>query len=182
MEFNVLPHAKILSPKSNNKANQTTTQTVNVILPPKTNDGEEPSISISTNIPQQEPVQIKTRDVNLEEPAEKLSEKDKISTINFLKLVLESYINNPIKYNGFIICSLPTLENLIETLSGCDDCSIDIPDVEPQCCGTNNQRIVPIIKIWVRNGDSSEIFKYKYSNLLQVFEEYHISLKFCYVD
>ena len=33
MEFNVLPKAKILSPHTRNKSNQTNTQTVNVIFP-----------------------------------------------------------------------------------------------------------------------------------------------------
>ena len=187
MDFNVLPHATLLRPQSTNKANQTTTQTVNVILPNNVKDTDEPSVSVSTATPNQvkvqpHPEQIKSRDVNLVDPPTELTEKDKISTINFLKLVLDSYMNNPIKYNGLILCSVPTLENLIETLSGCDDCQVDIGDFETNCCGTGHKNILPVTKIWVRNGESSDVFKYKYSNLLQVFEEYHISLKFVYVE
>ena len=123
-----------------------------------------------------------TREVKLDGPADKLSTEDSISTINFLKLVLESYMNNPIKYNDFIICSVPVLEHLIETLTDCDDCSIDIADFETGCCGTVSKRIVPVQKIWCRNGDVNDVFKYKYSQYLQIFEEYKISLKFVYVE
>ena len=177
MEFNVLPHAKILSPsnrsvsssiaKSDNKANQTNSQTVNVVVANKGDD--EPSVSIST-----QKATIKEPEL-VKEPVQ-----DPIATINFLRLVLQSYIDNPIKYNGFIICSVPLLEQLIETITGADDCSIELDDPDIECCKAS--KIQGINKIWVRNGDSSEIFKYKYSNLLQVFEQYRISLKLVYIE
>ena len=189
MEFNILPKAKILSPHSRNKSNNTTTQTVNVILPNNNNKEEISEIiekSEKSQIINNEndcPIEeIKSRDVNLEDSPEKLSQKDTISTINFLKLLLESYINNPIKYNGYIICSVPVLENLIETLTNCDDCDIQIADIETKCCTISSKNIIPITKIWVKNNDSCELFKYKYSQYLQIFEEYHISLKFAYLE
>ena len=217
MEFNVLPRAKILSPHSANKTNQTTNQTVNVILPnPKISgkhDNDDPNIKEfrlsseneqerrSVPASQEQPpnpyqelepgeVRYETREVKLDEPgvslsgreAEQISTADSIATINFLKLVLESYISNPIKYNGYVICSVPVLENLIETLTSCDDCDVEIADFETGCCGTSTAHILPITKIWVKNNGSSEIFKYKYSQFLQVFEQYHISLKFVYVQ
>ena len=89
-------------------------------------------------------------------------------------MLLESYINNPIKYNGYIICSVPILEKLIETLTNCDDCDIQIADIETKCCTISSKKIIPITKIWVKNNDSCELFKYKYSQYLQIFEEYHI--------
>ena len=42
-------------------------------------------------------VSYQSRDVNLNEPAEKLSKEDSIATINFLKLVVQAYMSNPIK-------------------------------------------------------------------------------------
>ena len=189
MEFNVLPKSKFLSlsPRNTHRSSQTTNQTVNVILPRESKqDGEEPSVSISTNpetLEQQEQnVHYATREVKLDEPVEKLTTEDSISTINFLKLVLQSYMSNPIKYNDFIICSIPVLEHLIEVLTGCDDCSIDVADIETTCCKNISKRIVPISKIWCKSGDSSEIFKYRYSQYLQIFEEYRISLKFIYLE
>ena len=127
-------------------------------------------------------VQYQSRDVNLEEPAEKLSKEDSLATINFLKLVVQAYMSNPIKYNGYVICSVPVLENLIETLTSCENCDIEITDIEAGCCGASSNHIVPINKIWVRSGDTNEIFKYKYSQFLQTFEQYNISLKFAYVE
>ena len=128
-------------------------------------------------------VQYVTREVNLEEPSENLSQTDAIATINFLKLVVAAYMGNPIKYNGYVICSVPVLENLIETLTGCDDCNIEIADIEAGCCGTSSKgHIVPIGKIWVNVNGANEIFKYKYSQYLQTFEQYNISLKFAYSE
>ena len=207
MEFNVLPRARILSPQSRIKTHQTTNQTVNVILPqqPKPIKPDEPIKPVEPSVPH-EPIQpipndikkpetsnpyqtldsgavhYETRDVNLNDSADNLNKEDSIATINFLKLVLSSYMNNPIKYNGYVICSVPALENLIETLTSCDSCDIEIQDFEGGCCGTRTSKIVPINKIWVRNNESQEIFKYRYSQFLQTFEEYHISLKFAYVD
>ena len=222
MEFNVLPRARILSPQIRQRTNQTTNQTVNVILPqqpkqinndvqpvppPATPTPQEPITANEENTSYQprepqndyesnpyknlQPGEVEynspngcvSRDVNLNDPAEKLNKEDTIATINFLKLVLASYMNNPIKYNGYVICSVPVLENLIETLTSCDDCNIEIPDVEAGCCGASaTTHIVPINKIWVRNGETSEIFKYRYSQFLQIFEQYNISLKFVFVD
>ena len=195
MEFNVLPRAKILSPQSIHKSSQTTNQTVNVILPQQQSTEPIPPVPPAPATPapvEENPYQNlepgavqynTTRDVKLEEPAEKLSQEDSIATINFLKLVLAAYMSNPIKYNGYVICSVPNLENMIETLTSCDDCSIDIAvDPDAGCCGSSKVKIVPVSKIWVRNSETSELFKYKYSQFIKVFEDYHISLKFVYVE
>ena len=196
MEFNVLPRPKLLSPKtnikSNNKPNQTTTQTVNVIVEERSERTERSTSKINDenniennnieNNIENNATTIQVRDVNLNENAENLNKSDSISTIKFLKLVLESYINNPIKFNGYIICSVPVLENLIETITNSDDCTIEIEDFEPKCCKIANKTIVPITKIWVRNNDVCEIFKYKFSHFIPYFEDYHISLKFVYLE
>ena len=210
MEFNVLPRAKILSPASIHKSSQTTSQTVNVIMQPpqpkppapqpqpappaepQTEQAPPPEHPIEYGQPSNGPnpyqaidpaeVHYQTRDVKLEEPAEQLSKQDSIATINFLKLVLQAYMSNPIKYNGYIICSVPVLENMIETLTGCDNCDVQVPDVEPKCCNASTPKIVPVSKIWVRNGSTTQLFKYEYGQFLNVFEQYNISLKFAYLE
>lgn len=195
MEFNVLPKAKLLSPHARNKAHQTNNQNVNIILPnPQPREVEvsersekaehEVEINPYQNLDPEDVKygDVKSRDVNLDEPAEKLSKEDSISTINFLKLVLQSYMDNPIKYNGYVICTVPLLEQLIEVLTGCDDCEVEFADVENGCCGATVNHIIPITKIWVQTNGSRDIFKYKYSQYLQVFDEYHISLKFVYIE
>ena len=122
MEFNILPKAKLLSPHLRNKSNQNNSQTVNVILPNANHEVSErseksevnPYQNISRSSATLEPEEIKyndiksrdgvatsgIREVNLEQPAKQLTKEDSISTINFLKLVLQSYMNNPIKFNG----------------------------------------------------------------------------------
>ena len=126
---------------------------------------------------------VKSRAVNLTETPANLSEKDKTDTIEFLKLLLKSYMNNPIKYNGYIICTVPLLEHLIELLTGCDNCEVITADPELNCCGKEiSTHIVPVSKIWMKNGENTEVFKYKYSQYLQLFEEYNVSLKFVFIE
>ena len=85
MELNVLPRAKFLSPNSTNKTNQTTNQTVNVILPNTKisgkHDNDDPNIKefrlSSENEQEQQPnpykdlesceVRYDTREVKLDE-------------------------------------------------------------------------------------------------------------------
>ena len=145
MEFNVLPRTKFLSPHTSQKNSQTTSQTVNVILPQsqkpavktrevpanESDNGESATIQTIYPPPEQNPYsELDPGAVNYDqqqpEQPHQIKPEETIATINFLKLILESYMNNPIKYNGFIICSVPLLENLIETLTGCDDCNIDV--------------------------------------------------------
>ena len=200
----MFPKSKILSPNSN----LATSQTVNVVISDtckttsdntnKTSLSSPPSSSnllTPTNpysaIPNNETVvyqsptdaDVKSRAVNLTETPANLSEKDKTDTIEFLKLLLKSYMNNPIKYNGYIICTVPLLEHLIELLTGCDNCEVITADPELNCCGKEiSTHIVPVTKIWVKNGENTEVFKYKYSQYLQLFEEYNVSLKFVFIE
>ena len=200
----MFPKSKILSPNSN----LATSQTVNVVISDtckttsdntnKTSLSSPPSSSnllTPTNpysaIPNNETVvyqsptdaDVKSRAVNLTETPANLSEKDKTDTIEFLKLLLKSYMNNPIKYNGYIICTIPLLEHLIELLTGCDNCEVITADPELNCCGKEiSTHIVPVSKIWVKNGENTEVFKYKYSQYLQLFEEYNVSLKFVFIE
>ena len=149
----------------------------------------------STSVNYCSPDDIKTRDVNLTQSPNNMSDKDKNDTIEFLKLLLKSYINNPIKYNGYIICTVPLLERLLELLTGCDECTVMTADPEMssalccasgpkvRCCGKEiSMHIVPVSKIWAKNGNDTEVFKYKYSQYLQLFEEYNVSLKFVCIE
>ena len=201
MEFNVLPKSKFLSlsPRNNHRTSQTTNQTVNVILPREQTNATKPKPRPPTDEVERsesraeaveasdageiEPGEVRyaKRDVKTDEPADQLSATDSVSTINFLKLVLQAHLNNPLHYNGYVICSVPVLENILETLTGCEECIIETDDAEAGCCGIG-KKLVTISKIWIQNGDVSEVFKYKYSQYLQLFEEYKISLKFVYVE
>lgn len=162
--MSMFPKGKILSPEVNKNS-----QTVNVVISDTGNSNVDLNeVNPYSNIAQRDPGEVHY--------------STNSSELGFLKLVLKSYMDNPIKYNGYVICTVPLLEQLIETLTGCDDCVINTSDPELNCCGESVKvNIVPVSKIWVKNGDSSEVFKYKYSQYLQLFEEYRISLKLVYV-
>ena len=207
----MFPKSKILSPNSNLATSQTvnvvisdtcktTSDNTNKTLssPPSSSNLLTPTNPYSA-IPNNESVvyqsptdadvkeplarALASRAVNLTETPANLSEKDKTDTIEFLKLLLKSYMNNPIKYNGYIICTVPLLEHLIELLTGCDNCEVITADPELNCCGKEiSTHIVPVSKIWVKNGENTEVFKYKYSQYLQLFEEYNVSLKFVFIE
>ena len=208
----MFPKSKILSPNSNLATSQTVnvvisdtckttsdnTNKTSLSSPPSSSNLLTPTNPYSA-IPNNESVvyqsptdadvkeplarALASRAVNLTETPANLSEKDKTDTIEFLKLLLKSYMNNPIKYNGYIICTVPLLEHLIELLTGCDNCEVITADPELNCCGKEiSTHIVPVSKIWVKNGENTEVFKYKYSQYLQLFEEYNVSLKFVFIE
>ena len=189
MELNVLPRAKILSPKSTNNVNQTssqtTNQTVNVILP-KNESNQQMNEKIDSVQDEINPYSnLEPGEVNYDPDKNKSESKtrdEKSATIEFLKLVISAYANNPIKINEYVICTDLLLSDLIHTLTGCDEVRIDKGDIEVSCCGSKSMPIIPISKIWTVTNGSAEIFKYKYSQFIQVFEDYHISLKFIYVE
>ena len=72
---------------------------------------------------------------------------------------------------------------MLELLTGCDECTIMTADPEMSCCGKEiSMHIVPVSKKKEKNGNDTEVFKYKYSQYLQLFEEYNVSLKFVYIE
>lgn len=185
----MLPRAKILSPKSTNNVNQTssqtTNQTVNVILP-KNESNQQQNEKIDSVQDEINPYSnLEPGEVNYDPDKNKSESKtrdEKSATIEFLKLVISAYANNPIKINEYVICTDLLLSDLIHTLTGCDEVRIDKGDIEVSCCGSKSMPIIPISKIWTVTNGSAEVFKYKYSQFIQVFEDYHISLKFIYVE
>ena len=161
--MSMFPKGKILSPEVNKNS-----QTVNVVISDTGNS------SVAGGVNPYAAVERDSGEVNY-------NSLNSSTENSFLKLVLKSYMDNPIKYNGYVICSVSLLQQLIETLTG-EECEVNTSDPEVNCCGESVKvNIVPVAKIWVKNGDNSEIFKYKFSQYLQLFEEYRISLKLVYV-
>lgn len=178
MSFSVLPRAKFYSSKQNTNTQEQTTTTTNQQTV-KVNIDNANSVSINDKVDDV----VKQNDENINEVHELKQVDDPGKIIEFLKLLLEAHLSNPIKYNGLVICSAERLQELIKTLVGCDEVKIDIDDIDVSCCGKAlNNHFVPIAKIWCRTNEISEVFKYKYSNYLEVFDIYKISLKFIYVE
>ena len=167
MEFSVLPRAKFYSPQSN--VASTNNQTVNININDKVEEVKQTDKNENVK-----PTEEKQNELKLTEP---------VRTIDFLKLLLEAHLSNPIKYNELVICSAERLQELIKVLVDCDEVVIETEDLEVGCCGKSiESHLIPVSKIWIRKGDVSEVFKYKYSNYLQIFEAYKISLKFVYCE
>ena len=99
----------------------------------------------------------------------------------FLKKVLSIYMSQKLYWqNKFLILSSDELLDLIQTLLPNKGIVITSNDLEdPGCCGFVKD--VPIRKvesIWVSDGDAQQNFKYCYSNLVSLLDQYQISIKF----
>ena len=102
---------------------------------------------------------------------------------SFLRFVLSLYMEKNVitEYNE-IICSENELKMLITLLTGCDNCIITAvnPLEDISCCSINNITCpyMLITKIQIVYGEKMYIFKYVRSDLIALFDEYRISLKF----
>ena len=102
---------------------------------------------------------------------------------SFLRFVLSLYMEKNVitEYNE-IICSENELKRLIILLTGCDNCIITAvnPLEDISCCSINNITCpyMLITKIQIVYGEKMYIFKYVRSDLIALFDEYRISLKF----
>ena len=98
----------------------------------------------------------------------------------FLKKVLSHYMNQKLYWSGkYLVITAAELIELIELLlPGCGS-DVVLSDVDVSCCGASRE--LPFDKveaIWITKDDVRSNFKYAHSNLIAVFEEYRISVKF----
>ena len=132
------------------------------------------SINASNEVNSDKP--IERVDVRVEQPVE-------VSIPNengFLKRLLAIYMSQKFYWqNKFLILSADELLELIQTLlpdKGIVISSTDIEDVG--CCSFKDVPIKKVESIWISDGDSQQNFKYCYSNLVSLFDQYRISIKF----
>ena len=109
----------------------------------------------------------------------------------FLRKVLAIYISQPIHFSGkYIVIRPDELLDLIETLLPDKTVVITSNDIEDiGCCSFKDVPIKKVDSIWIEDkeapngaiGTGSQLksnFKYVYSNLVALFNEYRISIKF----
>lgn len=109
---------------------------------------------------------------------------DPVTILNeneFLKKVLEIYMNQKLYWsNKYLILTSDELLDLIQTLlpdKGIVITSNDIEDLG--CCGfVKDSPIKKVESIWISDGDAQQNFKYCFSNLVALLDQYHISIKF----
>ena len=97
----------------------------------------------------------------------------------FLKMVIEIYMNQKLYYSGkFIVCSKDELILLIQSLTGgIVEIETEPIDVDCGCVSSSKLPYIKISNIWITLNDTRTIFKYDYANYLTLFDSYRISLK-----
>ena len=97
----------------------------------------------------------------------------------FLKMVIDIYMNQKLYYSGkFIVCSKDELILLIQSLTGgIVEIETEPIDVDCGCVSSSKLPYIKISNIWITLNDTRTIFKYDYANYLTLFDSYRISLK-----
>ena len=98
----------------------------------------------------------------------------------FLKKVLSIYMNQKFYWqNKFLVLTPDELLALIQTLLPDKGIVINTNDIEDVgCCSFSNIPVKKIDGIWIEENDNKQSFKYAYSNLVSLFDEYRISIKY----
>ena len=100
--------------------------------------------------------------------------------IEFLKRIIHIYMNQPMSYQGKqIVCTSEELISLVQDLTG-GQCELETNTLDVDC-GCFSGKDIPILsveKIWVVKDDERTVFKYSYPQMLSLFDEYNISIKF----
>ena len=115
------------------------------------------------------------------------TDKPEQSTPNeneFLKKLLNIYMKQPFYWENKTIVLLPDeLLDLIDTLLPDKQITITTNDIEDiGCCSLKNLPIKKIDTIWIEDETSKQNFKYQFSNLVSLFDQYKISIKFVRVQ
>ena len=98
----------------------------------------------------------------------------------FLRRVLSHYMNQKLYWSGkYLVLTAQELAELIGLLLPGQNVDVLVSDVEVSCCGASRE--LPFDKvesIWITKDDVRQNFKYVFSNLVALFEEYQISIKY----
>ena len=98
----------------------------------------------------------------------------------FLRRVLSYYMNQKLYWSGkYLVLTAQELAELIGLLLPGQNVDVLVSDVEVNCCGASHE--LPFDKveaIWITKDDIRQNFKYVFSNLVALFEEYRISIKY----
>ena len=78
----------------------------------------------------------------------------------------------------YLVLTSDELLELIQTLLPDKSIVITSGDIEVECCGFKDVPIKKVESIWIGEGDQQNNFKYGYSNLVALLDNYKISIKF----
>ena len=81
--------------------------------------------------------------------------------------------------NKYLVLGSNELLELIQTLLPDNNIVITSNDIEEVgCCGGLDVPVKKIDSIWISKGDVQQNFKYCYSNIVALLDEYKISIKY----
>jgi len=116
---------------------------------------------------------------SVEKSSSPLGERSFQSENEFLKKVLAIYMSQKFYFSGkYIVLTPNELIELIEILLPGKEVEIAAADDDVDCCGFKDAPLLKVESIWVSDNGQKQQFKYGYSNLVALFEDYHISIKF----
>ena len=147
----------------------------------ETNSVSQPTINNNISIS----ASNETKEVKVEQPTSNLSdvEQSGITSENenaFLKKVIAIYMNQRFYFSGkYIVLTPDELLDLIQTLLPGKSVVITSNDLEDvSCCSFKDAPIKKVDSIWIEDESGRHNFKYQYSNLVGLLDQYKVSIKF----
>ena len=114
-------------------------------------------------------------DIAIVTPTEREIKED--NEKNVYKLMLEAYINNPVKINDYVIMKGEDLCNLVKELTGVKDVEIQA-EVDINCCGVPTKYNTITNIICVKEDGSRVDFEIEYNKDFRLLKDYRISTAF----
>lgn len=151
----------------------------------ETNASSNPSItnniSISASNENKTSIEVSESSQKLVYPPSQPIEPSIVERENeFLRKVLSIYMSQKLYFSGkYLVITSDELLDLIQTLlpdKGIVITSNEIEDVG--CCSFSDIPIKKVESIWTSEGDVQKAFKYAYSDIVALLDDYKISIKF----
>ena len=120
-------------------------------------------------------------EVKVEQPVEQIEHSSIPNENEFLKKVLAIYMSQKFYFSGkYIVLTPDELLDLIQTLLPNKSVVITTNDIDDVSCGgfIKDAPIKKVDSIWVEDDTARQSFKYQYSNLVGLLDQYKISIKF----
>lgn len=179
---------KILSSDLNSfhgtKQKNKTTQRFNLNNNINVNYPNIPTLNTDTENPYND---LKTRDININPNASEFKQPEDIEnveqkedpkiindSINFLKLIIKAYEENPIFINKYVICTEEVLGEMIKLLTQCD--SVEFEYMDPECTCINKLKTKYIGEILIVKDGKKNNFKYSNVDDYNIIKNHKISL------
>ena len=157
-----LPSIKVLTTEKNNPYASAST-TVNIVPDTKVKYVEGDIAVVEPNMPP--PVQ--NRGITPE------------NEVNVYKLLLDAYVNNPLRLNDYVIMAGDELCQLIKELTGARTVEIET-EVDVKCCGRAS-KFNTIKNIVCINEDGTRLdFEIEYNKDFRILQDYRISTHLTY--